>query len=99
QGFVENNTKPEEMEEYLDHHQGVERGWLGQWDHVRGGDRVGDGRLAMGREGWYAETLSFYDQYLKGIKPTVRYPAYAVEDSTGAWRAQRTWPVVERSVT
>ncbi|GGL79721.1 hypothetical protein GCM10010129_24250 [Streptomyces fumigatiscleroticus] len=99
QGFIENNTKPEEMQEYLDNHHGVERGWLGQWDHVRGGDRVGDGRLAMGREGWYDETLSFYDQYLKGIEPTVRYPAYSVEDSTGAWRAQRTWPVVERSVT
>ncbi|WP_320772779.1 CocE/NonD family hydrolase [Streptomyces sp. CRN 30] len=98
QGFIENNTKPEEMEEYLDNHTGVERGWLGQWDHVRGGDRVEDGRLAMGREGWYEETLSFYDQYLKGIKPTVRYPAYSVEDSTGAWRAQRTWPVVERDV-
>jgi putative CocE/NonD family hydrolase len=99
QGFVENNTKPEEMQEYLDNHRGPERGWLGQWDHVRGGDRVGDGRLAMGREGWYEETLSFYDQYLKGARPTVRYPAYSVEDSTGAWRAQRTWPVVERSVT
>ncbi|CAM5537198.1 CocE/NonD family hydrolase [Streptomyces violaceorubidus] len=98
QGFVENNTKPEEMEEYLDNHRGPERGWLGQWDHVRGGDRVEDGRLAMGREGWYDETLAFYDQYLKGTRPTVRYPAYAVEDSTGAWRAQRTWPVTERSV-
>ncbi|MYS73282.1 CocE/NonD family hydrolase, partial [Streptomyces sp. SID5926] len=99
QGFVENNTKPEEMEEYLDNHRGPERGWLGQWDHVRGGDRVEDGRLAMGRAGWYDETLSFYDQYLKGTRPTVRYPAYAVEDSTGAWRAQRTWPVTERTVT
>ncbi|WP_077799922.1 CocE/NonD family hydrolase [Streptomyces sp. JHA26] len=99
QGFVENNTKPEEMEEYLDNHRGPERGWLGQWDHVRGGDRVGDGRLAMGREGWYDETLAFYDQYLKGVRPSVRYPNYAVEDSTGAWRAQRTWPVTERTVT
>ncbi|WP_326655294.1 CocE/NonD family hydrolase [Streptomyces anthocyanicus] len=99
QGFVENNTKPEEMEEYLDNHRGPERGWLGQWDHVRGGDRVEDGRLAMGRAGWYDETLSFYDQYLKGTRPTVRYPAYAVEDSTGAWRAQRTWPLTERTVT
>ncbi|MER6978451.1 CocE/NonD family hydrolase [Streptomyces carpinensis] len=99
QGFVENNTKPEEMQEYLDNHVGPERGWLGQWDHVRGGDRVGDGRLAMGREGWYDETLSFYDQYLKHIKPAVHYPTYAIEDSTGTWRAQRTWPVAERSVT
>ncbi len=98
QGFVENNTKPEEMQEYLDNHRGPERGWLGQWDHVRGGDRTSDGRLAMGREGWYEETLSFYDQYLKGVRPTVRYPAYSVEDSTGAWRAQPTWPVTERRV-
>ncbi|MER5178435.1 CocE/NonD family hydrolase [Streptomyces sp. NPDC002896] len=99
QGFIENNTKPEEMQEYLDNHAGPERGWLGQWEHVRGGDRTSDGRLSMGREGWYDETLSFYDEYLKGIEPTVDYPAYAVEDSTGAWRAQDTWPVVERSVT
>lgn len=99
QGFIENNTKPEEMQEYLDNHKGPERGWLGQWDHVRGGDHVEDGRLAMGREGWYEETLSFYDQYLKGSRPSTRYPAYSVEDSTGAWRAQKTWPATERSVS
>jgi putative CocE/NonD family hydrolase len=99
QGFIENNTKPEEMQEYLDNHAGPQRGWLGQWEHVRGNDRTGDGRLSMGREGWFDETLSFYDQYLKGIKPKVRYPAYAMEDSTGAWRAQSAWPVVRRSVT
>ncbi|MGW4817416.1 CocE/NonD family hydrolase [Streptomyces sp. NPDC004227] len=99
QGFIENNTKPEEMQEYLDNHVGPQRGWLGQWEHVRGGDRTSDGRLSMGREGWYDETLSFYDEYLKGIKPKVNYPAYAVEDSTGAWRAQNTWPVVKRPVT
>ncbi|MFF0075524.1 CocE/NonD family hydrolase [Streptomyces sp. NPDC005494] len=99
QGFIENNTKPEEMQEYLDNHKGPERGWVGQWDHVRGGDRTSDGRLAMGREGWYDETLAFYDQYLKGVRPAVRYPAYSVEDSTGAWRGQKTWPVVDHSVT
>lgn len=99
QGFIENNTKPEEMQEYLTNHTGPERGWVGQWDHVRGGDRVGDGRLAMGRTGWYDETLSFYDQYLKGVRPSVAYPAYSVEDSAGKWRAQDTWPVVELDVT
>ncbi|WP_299538019.1 CocE/NonD family hydrolase [uncultured Streptomyces sp.] len=92
QGFIENNTKPEEMQEFLDNHKGPERGWLGQWEHVRGGDRTSDGRLSMGREGWYDETLAFFDQYLKGKRPEVSYPAYSVEDSTGAWRAQRTWP-------
>ncbi|MER5552860.1 CocE/NonD family hydrolase [Streptomyces sp. NPDC002793] len=99
QGFIESNTKPEGMEDFLAHHQGPQRGWVGQWDHVRGNDRAEDGRLEMGREGWFAETLSFYDQYLKGVEPKVEYPAYAVEDSTGAWRAQERWPVAERTTT
>lgn len=87
QGFLEWNTEPEGMQEYLDNHQGPQRGWLGQWDHKRGNDRTADGRLEMGREGWFEEVISFYDQYLKGIEPPVEYPAYAVQDSTGAWRA------------
>jgi predicted acyl esterase len=99
QGFLEWNTEAEAMQEFLDNHQGPERGWLGQWDHVRGNDRTDDGRLDMGREGWFAETMSFYDQYLKGIAPPVQYPAYAIQDSTGTWRAQDTWPVVDGSAT
>jgi uncharacterized protein len=99
QGFLEWNTEPEAMEEFLANHQGPQRGWLGPWEHVRGNERALDGRLAMGREGWFDEVMSFYDQYLKGVEPTVAYPAYAVQDSTGAWRAQDTWPVVEYSAT
>ncbi len=92
QGFIEPNTKPEDMQVYLDNHTGVERGWLGPWDHVRGADTVADGRLAMGRSGFYDEMLRFYDEYLKGVEPGVEDPAYAIQDSTGAWRAQDTWP-------
>ena len=48
QGFIEKNTKPEEMQEYLDNHKGPQRGWVGQWDHVAGqrphrGRAPGDG--------------------------------------------------------
>jgi uncharacterized protein len=98
QGFLEWNTEPEAMQEYLENHQGPQRGWLGQWDHVRGNDRTADGKLAMGREGWFEEVMSFYDQYLKDTEPSVDYPNYVIQDSTGAWRAQDTWPVVEHSV-
>ncbi|MGW0755508.1 CocE/NonD family hydrolase [Streptomyces sp. NPDC002814] len=97
QGFTESNTKPEAMQEYLAGHQGPERGWLGPWDHVRGNDRTPDGRLEMGRAGWFKEVMSFYDQYLKGIDPETDYPAYAIEDNNGAWRSQDTWPVSDRS--
>jgi len=98
QGFIEPNTKPEDMEQFLDNHRGPERGWLGQWEHVRGNDTYPDGRLAMGRAGWFDEVMRFYDQYLKGIEPTVEDPAFAIEDNLGEWRAQRTWPEVDRSV-
>ncbi|MCO8276697.1 CocE/NonD family hydrolase [Actinoplanes sp. TRM 88003] len=99
QGFIEDNTKPEDMDEYLANHRGPKRAWLGQWNHVRGNDRTEEGQLEMGREGWFAETMAFYDQYLKGIAPKVKYPAFAVQDSTGKWRAQNTWPVVEKTAT
>ncbi|MBI4781776.1 MAG: CocE/NonD family hydrolase [Oscillatoriophycideae cyanobacterium NC_groundwater_1537_Pr4_S-0.65um_50_18] len=99
QGFLEWNTEAEAVEEFLANHQGPQRGWLGPWEHYRGNERTADGKLEMGREGWFDEVMSFYDQYLKGIEPTVAYPAYVVQDSTGAWRAQDTWPVVEYSAT
>jgi putative CocE/NonD family hydrolase len=96
QGFIEPNTKPEDMELFLDNHTGVERGWLGPWDHVRGND-VTDGRLAMGRAGFFDEVMRFYDEFLKGVEPGVEDPAYAIQDNTGAWRAQDTWPEADSS--
>lgn len=97
QGFLEWNTEAEGMDEFLANHQGPQRGWIGPWDHVRGNDRADDGTLLMGREGWFEETMSFFDQHLKGVEPSSRYPAFSVQDSTGAWRAQDSWPVVERA--
>ena len=97
QGFVEPNTKPEDVEEYLTNHTGPERGWLGQWEHVRGNETGSDGVLRMGRQGWFQEVMRFYDEHLKGVTPTTTDPAFAVEDSSGAWRAQPTWPLVRRS--
>ncbi|MEV6347637.1 CocE/NonD family hydrolase [Actinoplanes sp. NPDC051851] len=93
QGFIENNTKPEDMQEYLDNHHGVERGWLGQWEHVRGNETDADGRLKMGRAGFFDEVMRLYDHYLKDGRTAVTGPAFAIEDSTGAWRAQPEWPM------
>ena len=99
QGFIENNTKPEDMQTYLDNHQGAERGWVGQWQHVRGNDTDGNGTLLMGRAGWFDEVMRYYDQYLKGIKPKVNDPAFAIENNFGQWRAQSSWPVVREATT
>lgn len=97
QGFLEWSAEAEAIEEYLANHRGPQRGWLGQWDHAQGNDRLPDGRLEMGREGWFTEVMAHYDQYLKGIAPPPGLPAFAVQDSSGAWRAQDTWPVADRT--
>lgn len=98
-GFIEPNTKPEDMQLYLDNHTGPERGWLGQWEHVRGNDVGADGRLRMGRAGWFDEVMRFFDQYLRGVEPSVTDPAFVVEDGLADWRAQPTWPVSRTSYT
>jgi putative CocE/NonD family hydrolase len=97
QGFIENNTKPEDTELYLRNHHGPERGWMGQWEHVRGNDTDTDGHLLQGRAGWFDEVMRFYDEYLRGVQPTVTDPAYAIEDNFGHWRAQPTWPIASTS--
>ncbi|MBW0105569.1 CocE/NonD family hydrolase [Pseudonocardia sp. KRD-291] len=99
QGFLEWNTEAEGMAEFLANHDGPQRAWLGQWDHKRGGERTADGRLQLGREGWFDEVFSFYDQHLRGTAPTVRYPDVVVEDSTGAWRAEASWPRTDRTAS
>ncbi|SNT49196.1 hypothetical protein SAMN05421812_107181 [Asanoa hainanensis] len=98
-GFIEDNTKPEDMQQYLKNHHGPERGWLGQWEHVRGNETDSNGQLKMGRAGWFDEVMRFYDEHLRGIKPKVKDPAFSVEDSLGDWRAQPTWPVTHDSYT
>ena len=62
------------------------------WDHVRGNDTDGSGRLKMGRAGWFDEAMRFYDEHLKGIAPPVADPPNAVETSDGTWRAEAAWP-------
>ncbi|GAA1878038.1 CocE/NonD family hydrolase [Lapillicoccus jejuensis] len=100
QGFTESNTKPEQMQDYLQAHTGVEHGWMGPWEHVRGNERdPATGRLLEGRGGFFAEVMSFYDQYLKGLPPAVTPPAFAIQGSDGQWRGQASWPGATRPGT
>src|SRR3954469_7512114 len=104
QGLTENNTVADGLQEYLANHTGAERGWFGPWEHVRGNETCasGDGspgcddskvgRLKMGRAGWFDEVMRFYDRYLKGQKPTVADPPFAVQTNNGVWRAENQWP-------
>jgi putative CocE/NonD family hydrolase len=90
QGLTEQNTKPEGMQRYLANHAGEQRGWLGPWDHVRGNEVDAEGRLQMGRAGWFDEVTAFYDAHL--VEETTEIATgFVIQDNFGRWRAQDTW--------
>ena len=88
QGFIENNTKPDGACDFFNGVAGPKRAWFGMWDHVRGNDVDENGRLAMGRHGWFDEVMRFYDQLPAGEAPAVADPPVAVETSDGTWRVR-----------
>jgi predicted acyl esterase len=93
QGFLENNTKPDGAWDLFNGLKGPKRAWFGMWDHVRGNDTDADGRLKMGRAGWFDEVMRFYDHYLNGnTTADAADPKLAVESSDGTWRAETAWP-------
>ena len=92
QGFLEDNTKPDGAFHFFHGLKGPKRAWFGMWDHVRGNDTDDDGRLKMGRKGWFDEVMRWYDRYLKGIAPSQADPPLAVQSSDGRWRSESSWP-------
>jgi predicted acyl esterase len=91
QGLTEQNTVADGTAQYLNRHSGYERAWLGPWDHVRGNETEDDGRLKMGRAGFFDEVMRFYGRFLKG-GPKITDPTIAVQTNDGKWRAEETWP-------
>jgi uncharacterized protein len=80
QGFIENNTKPDGAYDFFNGVAGPKRAWFGMWDHVRGNDVDADGRLAMGRHGWFDEVMRFYDQHLLDAGGAANYSLNAGGD-------------------
>jgi uncharacterized protein len=96
QGFIENNTKPDGAWDFFNGVAGPKRAWFGMWDHVRGNDTDANGRLLMGRHGWFDEAMRWFDRYVAqkpaDQAPVENDPPLAVEDNTGKWRSEAAWP-------
>lgn len=94
QGFLETNTKPDAAFDYFNALAGGDnRAWFGQFDHVRGWERTGDGsRYHTGRDTFIAEVMRFLDEHLKGIEPDVEDAPVAVQDNLGRYRGEASWP-------
>jgi uncharacterized protein len=99
QGFLETNTHPDGAFQYWNGLSGTEnRAWFGQFDHCRAWETHGvctltnNNRMAVGRDGFITEVMSFLDEHLKGIQPQVQLPTVAVQDILGRYRAEEDWP-------
>jgi uncharacterized protein len=96
QGFLEGNTKPDAAFDYWNLLDGPNRAWFGQFDHVRGWERAGNGRIQTGREAFVEEMMRFLDHYVKGVPlknaPVHRDPAVEVQDNLGRYRPEAAWP-------
>jgi predicted acyl esterase len=94
QGFLENNTKPDGAFDFYNDLAGPKRAWFGMWDHVRGNETDGSGRLKMGRPGWFDEVMRWFDHYVKGdaAADPSGDPAVEVQTSDGSWRGEAAWP-------
>lgn len=101
-GFLEDNTKPDHVWALFNNLSGTEnRGWFGQWDHIRGTDRGIDDADAeffekplAGREGFAAEAARFLDVHVKGV-PRADVPAdpkLVVQSNDGSFREEQAWP-------
>src|SRR3954466_15590112 len=96
QGFIEDNTKPDGTWDLYDGLAGPKRAWFGMWDHVRGNDTDGNGRLLEGRAGWFDEVMRFFDRHVKSAT-VADDPANAVQTSDGTWRSEPSWPPADSS--
>ncbi|GAB17297.1 putative hydrolase [Gordonia effusa NBRC 100432] len=100
QGFIDQNTSADGLEQALAGMRGPVRAWLGMWDHVRGNDTdmtalLNSGtpkRLSTGRAGYLQEVGRFFDAHLKGKPASTSDPNFVIQDNTGRWRAQQNWP-------
>jgi uncharacterized protein len=104
QGFIESNTKPDAVFDFWNNLGGTEhRAWFGQWDHVRGNEKVTgqngqDLGFATGRDTFVPEVMRFLDKHLKGIQPAVADPKITVQSGTGAFRSEEQWPPADSSL-
>lgn len=80
------NTKPSNFLDVYSRLEGPKRVWFGQWAHDRGNEVN-----KVGRDGFLAEAMDWFDHYLKGL-PLVEHPGAEIQDQEGKWRREASWP-------
>jgi predicted acyl esterase len=91
EGFLEDNTKPDQVFDLWNNLTGPNHAWFGQFKHIRGNELE-----LIGRKTWVAEAMRFLDHHVRGVPlidaPTDKDPKVTVEAATGKWRGEERWP-------
>jgi predicted acyl esterase len=91
QGLLEANTKPDGAFDVFRDLVGYKHAWFGQFDHVRGYEKIGE-EFATGRDGFMAEAIQFFDHFVRGDGAQPTAPTVEVQDNKGRYRAETAWP-------
>lgn len=85
-GFLDANTKPDNLLDVWERLRGPKRAWFGQYDHVRGNESK-----LVGRDGFMDEAMVWLDHFTQR-KRLKRFPPVEVQDGDGKWRTEGAWP-------
>jgi putative CocE/NonD family hydrolase len=91
EGFTDWNVKPDNILPWLNMIPAPKKVYLHNW--TKNWKPNGDGHVYPMRDDWNVTMLRFLDQTLKGIDTGIfTEPNYQIQDSSGAWRWEETWP-------
>jgi predicted acyl esterase len=77
--------------------RGPHRAWFGQFSHEPAQMSELGHPDELGRSGFLAEAIRWYDQYLKGLRASGSAdPTVEIQEGNGAWRAERSWPPADQ---
>ncbi|MEA3204328.1 MAG: uncharacterized protein QOI63_2008 [Thermoplasmata archaeon] len=87
QGFFDPAVKPDNFGAWFQNVPTLKKAWLGFWFHQY------PTAANAGRDDLYLTLNRWFDHTLKGVDNGIdREPAIDVQDSTGAWRHEASWP-------
>ena len=91
-GFTDWNVKPDNILPFINAipETTPKKVWLHNWTVS---EASSDGHVYPRRDDWNTTMLRFLDETLKGIDTGIfDEPAFQIQDSTGTWRWEETWP-------
>ncbi len=96
-GLQDWNVKPVAIRDWFNQIPSEKRALFGQWGHDYPEQNRWEGQTNWSRQDWRTIVHKWYDHYLLGLENGILddLPPVQVQDSSGAWRVEETFPPVD----